>query len=549
VDEYVWDYRNRLTAVTSKDGTGVVTQTVGYEYDTDDQRVSKTVNGVVEKYIIDRNQIAFVTDGSGTETFHYLYGLNIDSVMAQDSPTGMVWSLGDRLGSINLLADAGGAVVDKRTFDSFGRVLSETNPNVNFRYGYTGRETDGETGLDYYRARYYDAGNGRFISVDPMGFRAGDTNLYRYVGNSSTGFTDPTGEFAFLPLLGLIALGGFIGGATDAIRQGLKIAEGSQEGFNWGEFGSSVGFGAVVTPLAAASPAFAVALGAYGAFTGSSNGMEEIRKGNVLSGGFELATSLLPFVSKAGGRATGQPYTPFATSNATNGLWNKEVLFGAGQAKSDGGILRTLTDAEAEQIWGGGSGQSKHNYENFSNDYLKSVFDSTISDSSLLPGVTREQAFSLWTDSVKSTSKPVGKIGNFNYADTNGHGIRGKVSHDGILRFEIMSETGNPKREINGGKIGKQLETGQDMFARMMVYYRGKIKKIEADWTNANPNMMDNYNRFNELTKNGKDQETAAFNTFTGKMAKKFGYNKFGGVIETIDRDGSHHYYVTFSKD
>ena len=55
-------------------------------------------------------------------------------------------------------------------------------------------ERDLESGLDYYRARYYDSNVGRFISVDPMGFEAGDTNLYRYVGNSSTNATDPTGQ-------------------------------------------------------------------------------------------------------------------------------------------------------------------------------------------------------------------------------------------------------------------------------------------------------------------------------------------------------------------
>jgi RHS repeat-associated protein len=65
---------------------------------------------------------------------------------------------------------------------------------VEFRYGYTGREQDGETGLDYYRARYYDASNGRFISEDPLGFGAGDGNLTRYVGNNPTNFTDPSGE-------------------------------------------------------------------------------------------------------------------------------------------------------------------------------------------------------------------------------------------------------------------------------------------------------------------------------------------------------------------
>jgi RHS repeat-associated protein len=225
VDLYTWDYRNRLTKVVSKDAGGSVLRTVGYEYDVDDQRVKKTVNGVVENYFIDRDQIAVVTDGGGNQTFHYLYGLNVDQVLAQDSPSGMVWALADRLGSIDTLTDKDGVVVDKRTFDSFGRVLSETNPSVSFRYGYTGRERDLESGLDYYRARYYDPNVGRFISVDPLGFGAGDTNLYRYVGNSSTLATDPTGLFS-LDDLGNYAYGGlentdkFVAGFADKLTGG-----------------------------------------------------------------------------------------------------------------------------------------------------------------------------------------------------------------------------------------------------------------------------------------------------------------------------------------
>jgi RHS repeat-associated protein len=206
VDNYTWDYRNRLVSIVTVASGDAVLQTVEYEYDVDDQRVRKRItsalptSGVVENYFIDRDQIAFVTDGSGQETFHYLYGLNIDAVMAQDSSTGMLWALADRLGSIDTITDASGNVVDKRTFDSFGRVLSETNPLVSFRYGYTGRERDLESGLSYYRARYYDPNVGRFISVDPLGFGAGDTNLYRYVGNSSTMATDPTGMFSLQEL-------------------------------------------------------------------------------------------------------------------------------------------------------------------------------------------------------------------------------------------------------------------------------------------------------------------------------------------------------------
>ena len=176
-------------------------QSVSYEYDVDDNRISKqstvyvglAITTATEHYFIDRGQIAFVTDGNGNETFHYLYGIDVDAVLAQDSSTGMLWSLADRLGSIDILTDEDGNVVDRRTFDSFGRVLDETNPSVSFRYGYTGRELDLESGLYYYRARYYDPEVGRFISVDPLGFGAGDTNLYRYVGNNSTNATDPSG--------------------------------------------------------------------------------------------------------------------------------------------------------------------------------------------------------------------------------------------------------------------------------------------------------------------------------------------------------------------
>jgi hypothetical protein len=39
----------------------------------------------------------------------------------------------------------------------------------------------------------YDARVGRWLSEDPLGFAAGDANLYRYVGNCPTGASDPTG--------------------------------------------------------------------------------------------------------------------------------------------------------------------------------------------------------------------------------------------------------------------------------------------------------------------------------------------------------------------
>ena len=118
-------------------------------------------------------------------------------MLAEETAAGEVrWALSDHQGSVRDLIDSDGAVLNHIVYDSYGQVTSETNPDVDFRFGYTGRERDEETGLYYYRARYFDPAPGTFVSTDPLGFGAGDSNLYRYVFNSPTNYTDPSGKFA-----------------------------------------------------------------------------------------------------------------------------------------------------------------------------------------------------------------------------------------------------------------------------------------------------------------------------------------------------------------
>jgi len=57
---------------------------------------------------------------------------------------------------------------------------------------FTGRNYDSETGLYYYRARYYSSYIGRFLQTDPVGY-AGGLNLYTYVGNNPLNWIDPFG--------------------------------------------------------------------------------------------------------------------------------------------------------------------------------------------------------------------------------------------------------------------------------------------------------------------------------------------------------------------
>jgi len=65
-------------------------------------------------------------------------------------------------------------------------------------FTYTAREFDSETGLMYYRARYYDQSNGRFLSEDPIRFLGGK-NYYLYAKNNPVLFSDPQGLIVIDP--------------------------------------------------------------------------------------------------------------------------------------------------------------------------------------------------------------------------------------------------------------------------------------------------------------------------------------------------------------
>jgi RHS repeat-associated protein len=198
VTEYSWDYHNRLTSVAFKDAGGVVTKTIEYLYDVNDLRIGKKIDGVVtERYVLDRDQISLVFDGTGNQTHRYLYGTEVDQVLADEVVGSTRWMLADHQGTIKDVVDGAGAILDHIGYDSFGNVVSQINP-IDLRFGYTGRDFDSETGLNYYRARYYDPSVGRFISEDPIGFGAGDNNLTRYVKNNAINAIDPSGEITFI---------------------------------------------------------------------------------------------------------------------------------------------------------------------------------------------------------------------------------------------------------------------------------------------------------------------------------------------------------------
>ena len=209
VRQFDYDHRNRLTRVTDRvSAGGVITQEVNYTYDALNRRIVKTMDAdgagaggdVTTHFIYDREDVIldFVdADGAGpgvpVRAMRYLHGPGADMVLAQEDGSGVVlWLLTDHLGTTRDLVDNAGVLANHIKYDSFGNVISQTNPAAATRYLYTGRELEAETGLYYYRARFYDPTLGRFTQRDPIGFGDG-MNQYEYVKSDPINYVDVDG--------------------------------------------------------------------------------------------------------------------------------------------------------------------------------------------------------------------------------------------------------------------------------------------------------------------------------------------------------------------
>ncbi len=200
--------RNQLTAIS-----GAVT--ASFQYDTFGRRMRKTVNGVATDYLYDGGNVVQEKMG-GTPSANLLTG-GIDEVFSRANTSATQSLLTDGLGSTVALLDSAGLPQTEYTYEPFGNTGTSGPASANSSQ-YTGRENDG-TGLYYYRARYYSPTLQRFISEDPAEFGGGDSNLYAYVSNSPSNFTDPSGEMN--PLVGA-CLGGAAFSVVDDIFSGRK---------------------------------------------------------------------------------------------------------------------------------------------------------------------------------------------------------------------------------------------------------------------------------------------------------------------------------------
>ena len=187
--------------------TGSTIGTVGthsYKYDALGRRVSKTVAGTTTTvYVSDGSQeIAEYANGGAANApqIQYVFGNYIDEPLMMISGSNKYYYHNNSLYSVAALTDAAGAVVERYRYDPYGKVTILAADGVTVRtassysnpWTYTGRRSDGETGLMYYRARVYSTELGRFISRWTQ--LSVSLSLYDYQFNKPTTLVDPFGD-------------------------------------------------------------------------------------------------------------------------------------------------------------------------------------------------------------------------------------------------------------------------------------------------------------------------------------------------------------------
>jgi RHS repeat-associated protein len=117
---------------------------------------------------------------------------------------GIFYYFSDHLKTTDIVTDAQGNIKNESDFYPWGGELQFLANDSN-HYKFTGKERDSESGLDYFGARYYSNGLGRFITPDWAAKAAAvpyaefsdpqSLNLYSYVRNVPTSRSDPTGHY------------------------------------------------------------------------------------------------------------------------------------------------------------------------------------------------------------------------------------------------------------------------------------------------------------------------------------------------------------------
>ncbi|MGC9966483.1 MAG: RHS repeat-associated core domain-containing protein [Syntrophobacteraceae bacterium] len=223
--------RGELLSVAFPDG-----RLIEYLYDPLGRRIAKKINGnIVEKYLWKgRTILLAVYDGNDNLRMLFQYAdARMPLAMTKD---GINYYLScDQVGSLRTVADTSGNIVKELDYDSFGNVLSDSDPSFAVPFAFAGGLLDPDTGLVRFGARDYDPDTGRWATKDPIGFAGGDTNLYGHCLADPVNLVDPEGLWV-AQVVGIV-----LGAGVNAYKNWDSLQSGR---ITAGQFWESVAVGA-----------------------------------------------------------------------------------------------------------------------------------------------------------------------------------------------------------------------------------------------------------------------------------------------------------------
>ena len=218
----VYDFRNKLVRRTSSSG-----DTIEFLYNADGHRVRKEVKtggihntALIFNYLVDNNnptgysQVVEEFNRNGILERNYHIGHQRFAMSDHVNGGDISYYSFDGHGSIRGLTNESGDVIEEYDFDSYGILIGfrkdtgsglvEEDPNSlgvisRNEFLFAGEQWDGDMGMYYNRARYYDVENGRFNSFDTWEGSAGKNvtlNKYLYANGNGVSYIDPTGYYS-----------------------------------------------------------------------------------------------------------------------------------------------------------------------------------------------------------------------------------------------------------------------------------------------------------------------------------------------------------------
>ncbi|MCS7045186.1 MAG: hypothetical protein NZO58_02400 [Gemmataceae bacterium] len=249
----VYDAWNRLVAVTDAGGNPLKT----YAYDGLHRRISETANGTTtDFYYSNAWQVLeerVTSGGTSVPRVQYVWSpVYVDALILRDRDSNGDGTLDERLYvvqdanyNVTAIFDNASNVVERYVYDPFGLVTvlapdwsEPAGSAFAWLYLHQGGRFDATSGLYHFRHRDYSPTLGRWTSLDPIQYDAGDVNLYRYVHNNTANIIDPSGLASswFTTLVGA-AVGTVVGGVSSAVS--YTVTSVMNGNFSWSGLGGA----------------------------------------------------------------------------------------------------------------------------------------------------------------------------------------------------------------------------------------------------------------------------------------------------------------------